>query len=150
MNRRKLLLFAPCAFNLAETSRMVEIARGIARHPTASQTFDIQFISDGGDLESMIEKHGFALTRMEPRLTPEKIEHIANVDRGEKFAPAFTDAEMINRVENEVAVLKWLNPVATLTGRIRRFPSPAACSVFPLSGSCSPLSSRISSSTARA
>ena len=35
----------------------------------------------------MIEKHGFALTRMEPRLTPEKIEHIAKVDRGEKFAP---------------------------------------------------------------
>jgi hypothetical protein len=32
----------------------------------------------------MIEKHGFALTRMEPRLTGEKIEFIGRVDRGEK------------------------------------------------------------------
>ena len=67
---KKAILFAPCAFNLAETSRMVEIAKAIERHPTASQAFDIHFISDGGDFESMIEKHGFALTRMEPRLTP--------------------------------------------------------------------------------
>ena len=46
----------------------------------------MHFISDGGDFEGLIEKHGFALTRMEPRLTKEKIEHIARVDRGEKFA----------------------------------------------------------------
>jgi hypothetical protein len=32
---------------------------------------------------------------MQPRLTPKKIEFIGKVDRGEKFAPAFTDAEMI-------------------------------------------------------
>ena len=103
---KKVILFAPCAFNLAETSRMVEIAKAIERHPAASQAFDIHFISDGGDFESMIEKHGFALTRMEPRLTQEKIELIAKVDRGEKFTPAFTDAELIQRVKNEVAVLQ--------------------------------------------
>jgi UDP:flavonoid glycosyltransferase YjiC (YdhE family) len=113
---KKLLLFAPCAFNLAETSRMVEIAKAIARHPAASQAFDIHFISDGGDFERMIEKHGFALTRMEPRLTKEKIELIAKVDRGEKFAPAFTDAELIQRVENEMACLKQLKPAAVVTG----------------------------------
>ena len=79
---KKLLLFAPCAYNLAETSRMVEIAKGIERHPAASKGFDIHFISDGGDFERMIEKHGFALTRMEPRLTNEKIEFI--VGAGEK------------------------------------------------------------------
>ena len=37
---RKVLLFAPCAFNLAETSRMVEIAKGVRHHPNASQVFD--------------------------------------------------------------------------------------------------------------
>jgi len=125
---QKTLLFAPCAFNLAETSRMVEIAKGIARHLTASQTFGIHFISDGGDFESLIEKHGFALTRMAPRLTPEKIELIAKVDRGEKFTPAFTDAEMIQRVENEVAVLKRLAPVVVITGS---YPSiPVTCRVL--------------------
>ena len=85
---------------------MVEIAKAIERHPAASQVFDIHFISDGGDFERMIEKHGFALTRMEPRLTREKIELIAKVDRGEKFAPAFTDRELIQRVDNEIACLK--------------------------------------------
>ena len=108
---QKTLLFAPCVFNLAETSRTLEIANGVARDPVGSNAFDIHFISDGGDFESLIEKHGFSLTRMEPRLTPQKIEHIAKVDRGEKFASAFTDAEMTQRVENEVAFLRRLAPV---------------------------------------
>ena len=30
---KRTLLFAPCAFNLAETSRMVEIAKAVARAP---------------------------------------------------------------------------------------------------------------------
>ncbi|MGC1449777.1 MAG: hypothetical protein WA830_07035 [Candidatus Sulfotelmatobacter sp.] len=95
---------------------MVEIAKGFERHPTANQTFDIHFISDGGEFEPLIEKHGFPLTRLEPRLTPEKIEHIAKVDRGEKFAPAFTDREMVQRVESEIACLKSVKPVAVVTG----------------------------------
>ncbi len=38
------------------------------------------------------------------------------MDRGEKFAPAFTDAEMIQRVDNEIACLKELKPAAVVTG----------------------------------
>ena len=113
---KKVLLFAPCAFNLAETSRMVEIAKAVERHPEAREAFAVHFISDGGDFEALIERHGFALTRMKPRLTKEKIEHIAKVDRGERFAPAFSDGEMITRVENELACLKALKPVAVVTG----------------------------------
>jgi UDP:flavonoid glycosyltransferase YjiC (YdhE family) len=125
---KRTLVFATCAFNLAETSRMVEIAKAVALDPVASKVFDIQLISDGGEFESMIEKHGFALTRMEPRLTAEKIEHIAKVDRGEKFTPAFTDAEMIERVHNEIAALNKLNPAAVITGP---YPSiPVTCRVL--------------------
>ena len=82
----------------------------------ASRFSVIHFISDGGDFERMIEDNSFALTRMAPRLTKEKIDHIAKVDRGEKFAAAFTDSEMIERVNSEVACLKKLQPVAVLTG----------------------------------
>jgi len=125
---KHLLVFAPCAFNLAETSRMVEIAKGVSRDPVGSALFDVHFISDGGEFESMIEKHAFALTRMEPRLTPEKIEHIARVDRGEEFSPAFTDTEMIERVQNELAALSRLHPVAVITGS---YPSiPVTCRVL--------------------
>ena len=132
MMPKKVLLFAPCAFNLAETSRMVEIAKGIERHPTASQTFDIHFISDGGEFESLIEKHGFPLTRLEPRLTPEKIEFIAKVDRGEKFAPAFTDGEMIQRVESEIICLKDVRPVAAVTGSYVTIPVTCRVLRIPL------------------
>jgi len=55
---KRTLLFGPAAFNLAETSRMVEIAKGIVHHPEASQAFDVRFISDGGDFEVLIEKMG--------------------------------------------------------------------------------------------
>jgi hypothetical protein len=34
---KKILLFAPCAFNLAETTRMVEIAKAVERHPKARE-----------------------------------------------------------------------------------------------------------------
>ncbi len=125
---KRTLVFAPCAFNLAETSRMVEIAKAVERDPLANKVFRIHFISDGGEFESMIEKHDFALTRMEPRLTAEKIEHIAKVDRGEKFTPAFTDAEMIERVANEIAVFEKLHPATIVTGS---HPSiPVTCRVL--------------------
>ncbi len=129
---RRTLLFAPCAFNLAETSRMVEIAKGIERHPAASQAFNIHFISDGGDFEWMIEKHGFVLTRLEPRLTKEKIEFIAEVDRGEKFAPAFTDAELIQRINSETACLNELKPAAVITGSYVTIPVTCRLLKIPL------------------
>ena len=129
---KRILLFAPAAFNLAETSRMLEIAKGITHHPVASNAFEVQFISDGGDFEALIEKHGFALTRMEPPLTKEKIEHIARVDRGEKFAPAFSDAEMIERVDHELDRLRELQPVAVVTGSYVTIPLTCRVLQIPL------------------
>jgi len=129
---KRTLLFAPCAFNLAETSRMVEIAKAVARHPAASQAFDIHFISDGGDFEPMIEKHGFALTRLQPRLTKEKIELIGKVDRGEKFTPAFSDKELVARVNSEVACLRALHPVAAVTGSYVTIPVTCRVLHIPL------------------
>ena len=129
---KRILLFAPAAFNLAETSRMVEIAKAVERHPEAAKIFEVHFISDGGDFERLIEKHGFALTRMEPRLTKEKIEHIARVDRGEKFAPAFTDSEMIERVDHELAFLRQLGPVAVVTGSYLTIPITCRVLRMPL------------------
>ena len=111
---------------------MVEIAKAVARHPVASQAFEIHFISDGGDFEEMIEKHGFALTRLEPRLTTQKIELIAKVDRGEKFTPAFTDAELIARVSSEVACLRELQPVAVVTGSYVTIPLTCRILKVPL------------------
>lgn len=113
---KKTLLFAPAAMNLAETTRMIEIAKGIRRHPGASQVFALQFISDGGEFENLIEEEGFALKKMEPRLTPEKIEFLYKVDKGEKFGSGFTKEEIIERIKNETAYFELVQPTAVLTG----------------------------------
>ncbi len=119
---RKVLLFAPAAFSLAETSRMVEIAKGVARDPVASQRFEIRFISEGGDFESLIEDNHFPLERVEPQLTPEKIAHVFAVNDEEKFAPAYSGAEMIEKVAGDLVVLDRLHPVAVVTGSYLSMP----------------------------
>ena len=53
---------------------------------------------------------------MEPRLTPEKIEYVGKVDKGEIFAPAFTVEETLTSINNEADYLKHLNPTAVITG----------------------------------
>jgi len=67
---------------------------------------------------------------MEPRLTLQKIQHIARVDRGEKFAPAFSDAEMRERVDHELLRLRELQPVAVVTGSYVTI--PIACQVLQI------------------
>ncbi len=56
---KKIMLFAPVTFDLAERLRMLEIAKGIRDHPQASKAFDIQFISNGGDLNTSSRKRAF-------------------------------------------------------------------------------------------
>jgi hypothetical protein len=129
---KKILLFAPCAFNLAETTRMPEIAKGVLHHAAASQAFDIQFMSDGGEFEHLIEAEGFALKKMGPRLTPEKIEFIGKVDKGEIFAPAFTLEETLVRINAEMAYLKELGPTAVLTGSYPTIPVTCRILHIPL------------------
>jgi UDP:flavonoid glycosyltransferase YjiC (YdhE family) len=129
---KKILLFAPVTFDLAETTRMIEIAKGIRNHPAASQVFDIQFISNGGDLEHLIEDEGFKLQRLEPRFTPEKIEFIGKVDRGEIYAPALSQQEMIALIDNEVKYLKELAPTAVITGSYMTIPITCRILKIPL------------------
>jgi UDP:flavonoid glycosyltransferase YjiC (YdhE family) len=132
MTTKRVLLFAPAAFDLAETTRMLEIAKGIQRHEKACHVFDIQFISDGGSLEALIEKEGFPLKRMEPRLTEEKIELIGKVDKGEKFTPAFSRQEMIERINNEMAYLEQIKPAAVITGTYVSIPLTCRILHIPL------------------
>jgi hypothetical protein len=129
---KKTLLFAPVTFDLAETTRMIEIAKGIKNHPAASQVFDIQFISNGGDLEHLIEEEGFPLKRLEPRFTPEKIEYFGKVDKGEIFAPAFSQKEMIALIDNEVKYLRELVPTTVITGSYMTIPVTCRILKVPL------------------
>jgi len=110
--RRQTLVFAVAGYNLAETGRMIEIAR------EAGKNFDILFISYGGEFENLIEKEGFALKKMAPRLTNKKLERLKVVLSGETFNTVdyFSKKELVPRVENEIKLFREIKPAAVLTG----------------------------------
>ena len=104
----KELLFAPAAYNLAETTRMLAMARA------CREIFNCAFLTFGGQFEHLISEAGFPLHRLEPNLTPEKIEHIYKVDKGEKFGTMFSEAEVTARVHSELALYEQLQPAAVI------------------------------------
>ena len=108
----KTLIFAVAGYNLAETGRHIEIARA------CKDSFNIVFLSYGGNFESLIEDEGFTLKKMEPRLTDKQLRHVRKALSGETLNTVgyFTAREMQPRVANEIALFKEIKPSCVLTG----------------------------------
>ncbi len=106
----KTLLFAPETINIAETTRMIEIAKA------CRSDFRCVFFGYSDRFSGLIEAAGFEFRRMTPWLTDEKIEHLWKVDRMESFADPFTEAELRERVRSELALYEAFNPVALVMG----------------------------------
>ena len=108
----KTLAFAVAGYNLAETGRMIEIARAARKY------FNVIFASYGGQFEQLIEDEGFPLERMSPRLTPEKLARLRVVLSGETLNTVgyLSAKELTARVPKEIAFFKKVKPAAVLTG----------------------------------
>ena len=108
----KTLVFAVAGYNLAETGRMIEIARAAKKH------FNVIFASYGGQFEQLIENEGFTLEKMSPRLTREKLARLRVVLSGETLNTVgyLSAKELATRVPNEIAFFKDVKPAAVLTG----------------------------------
>ena len=108
----KTLVFAVAGYNLAETGRMIEIAREARKH------FNVIFASYGGQFETLIEEEGFLLRNMEPRLTKEKLARLRVVLSGETLNTVgyLSAGELEARVPNEVSFFEEVNPAAVVTG----------------------------------
>jgi len=106
----KLIIFSPTACNLAEVTRALEIAK------PCRDSFEIVFVSYGGEFENLIEKEGFVIRHLEPALTAEKVEHIYRVDQGRKLGYFYSTREVEEQVKNEIALFQELKPVAVVTG----------------------------------
>ena len=108
----KTLIFAVAGYNLAETGRHIEIARA------CRDSFNIVFLSYGGNFESLIEEEGFTLKKLEPRLTENQLRHVRKALSGETLNTVgyFTAKEMQPRVENEIELFKKIKPACVLTG----------------------------------
>lgn len=107
----KTLIFAVAGYNLAETGRMLEIAK------SCKDKFKIIFASYGGRYEHFIDEAGFDLKKMEPRLNEEQLHHVRNAS-GETLNTVgyFTAKEMEPRIENELKLFKEIKPACVLTG----------------------------------
>ena len=108
----KPLIFAVAGYNLAETGRMLEIAKA------CKGKFKIIFASYGGQYEHFIEEAGFELKRMEPRLNRQKLDRLRVVLSGETLNTVgyLTERELLVRVPNEIEFFKEVKPSAVLTG----------------------------------
>lgn len=106
----KTLIFSPAVYNLAETTRCIEIAKACRKE------FDILFISYGGEFENLIEQERFNIQRLEPQITPEKAEHIYQVDQGTKLGYFFSVQEVEQQVCNEITLFEDIKPSAVVTG----------------------------------
>ena len=108
----KTLFFAVAGYNLAETGRMLEIAKA------CKDKFKIIFASYGGRYEHYIEEADFEINKMEPRLTEEQLHHVRRALSGETLNTVgyFTAKEMEPRVENELKLFEQIKPACVLTG----------------------------------
>ena len=108
----KILIFAVAGYNLAETGRMLEIAKA------CKGKFEIIFASYGGQYEHYIEEAGFELKKMEPRLTQKRLDRLRVVLSGETLNTVgyLSEKELFVRVPNEIEFFKEFKPAAVLTG----------------------------------
>lgn len=121
-----ILLFSTVGWNIAETTRMIEVAK------TFKDEYHCQFMSYGGEFESLIIEEGFNLHKMEPRETPKKIEHLWRVDRGETISQPWTLKEVEARVAAEVALMLDLKPKAVFLGFTLTLPLSTQIADIPL------------------
>ncbi len=125
---KKTLVFAPEAHNLAEVTRMLEIAKAARPH------FRCVFLSYDGTRRNygIVQRAGFEILELEPQLNEEKIQRWWKIDRGEKFGDMFTEHDLRKRIESEQAVFTDLQAVAVLTGFCLSVPISARLAKTPL------------------
>ncbi|MCB0103771.1 MAG: glycosyl transferase [Anaerolineales bacterium] len=106
----KTLVFAPETINIAETTRMVEIAKAVR------ERFHCVFFGYTDKFSYLITEAGFEFKRMEPWLTDAMIEHLWKADRGETFSNPFSVDYLRQRVESETRLFLDLKPAAVVMG----------------------------------
>jgi UDP:flavonoid glycosyltransferase YjiC (YdhE family) len=120
------LLFGTVGWNIAETTRMIEVAKAARTH------FEPHFASYGGSFEHLITEAGFPLHHLAPEETPEKIDYLWRVDRMETIGQPFTVEELRTRVANELALIDQLQPAAVAMGSVLTMPISARVARVPL------------------
>lgn len=104
------ILFAPETCSLAETTRMLEIAKVMrAEH-------DCVFLGYSDRFADLIDEAGFDQERLEPRLTEAQADQLLAADQGRSLRHPFTIGMMRQRVRAERRLIAELAPDAVVIG----------------------------------
>lgn len=106
----KTLLFAPETFNLAETTRMIEVAK------ECQSEANCVFMGYSRKFADFIEEAGFEFNYLAPHLTETDIVNIMNFDQMKSFKIPFTYDTLKIRIENELKLINKLNPDGIIIG----------------------------------
>lgn len=106
----KTFIFAPETFNLAETTRMIEVAKEF------DQEANCLFIGYSTEFSSIIEDEGFPFTLLTPTLTKKQISHIMKFDQGKSLKNPFDYNLLKERIESELIFIEKTKPNAIIIG----------------------------------
>lgn len=106
----KTFIFAPETFNLAETTRMIEVAKEF------NEEANCLFIGYSTEFSSIIEDEGFSFTLLTPTLTKKQISHIMKFDQGKSLKNPFDYNLLKERIESELIFIEKTKPNAIIIG----------------------------------
>lgn len=104
------IVFCPVTFNLAEVTRMIEVARAIdPRHR-------VLFLGYESDFAGLITDAGFEYRSCEPAMTAAERDQAMKFDQGKTLKSPFTDAFVSGRVDVERALIRETDAAAVVIG----------------------------------
>lgn len=104
------VLFCPVTFNLAEVTRMIEVARALDRRHR------VVFMGYEQDFAHLITDAGFDYRPCEPAMSAAEREQLLRFDQGKTLRSPLTDALVSARVDSERALLRETDAAAVVIG----------------------------------
>jgi len=104
------VLFCPAMFNLAETTRMIEVARAL--HPSHR----VVFLGYETDFVSLVEDAGFEYRAGTPAWSAAERQQALAFDQGRSWRSPFSHGLVTERVTLERRVIRELGAAAVVTG----------------------------------
>ena len=104
------VLFCPVTFNLAEVTRMIEVARALDRRHR------VVFMGYEQDFAHLITDAGFDYRPCAPAMSAAEREQLLRFDQGKTLRSPLTDALVSARVDSERALLRETDAAAVVIG----------------------------------
>ncbi|MEO1771497.1 hypothetical protein JZO67_003478 [Enterococcus sp. 665A] len=107
---KKVIVFAPATFNLAETTRMIEVAKQLKK------SCDCHFFGFSPTYAPLISQNGFDFSLLSPILTKKQEQQIMDLDQMKSVKNPFTKELVASRINSELSYLADKRPAAIITG----------------------------------